>query len=148
MTFSLPWKDSVLSGDSEEAVRQALAELEYSEALAERRREKWGDCHTEAMTKLARMFPALRQAQGIEPWDALKLLQWACRGVSHGELLAAKFCLMVWNRRANWEFEAREHGLIQPDGRFSEFDIFEAWGVWDHGNRNAALEWLQCPFWP
>ncbi len=43
-----------------------------------KRRELWGDIGPGAMTRLAKMFPTLREADGVEPWDAMRLLEWLC----------------------------------------------------------------------
>jgi len=51
-----------------------------------------------------------------------------------GSLAAAKFLLGVWNGGRGTEFEP--------------FDLFQAWSVWDDSHRQAALQWLELPFWP
>lgn len=82
---------------------------------------------------LAALFPALTGAPGVSPWDALALNLWACRGASHGEQLAARFVLTVWNQHEAWEC-----------GRF---DVMEALSVWDDKNRAAFLTWARQPWW-
>ena len=92
------------------------------------------------MTRLATLFPSLRAAPGVSPWNANEFLRWATSGVlSHGEVLAAKFVLGVWNSSTDWEDTAREMKLIKPDQTFSRFDLFEAMNVWDQEHVNAAL---------
>ncbi len=106
----------------------------------ERRRERWGVIGIESMTRLACSFPSLRSAAGVEPWDPLALLRWSLPA-SHGEACAAKFVLSVWNSSTNNE-------LIEPDRKFSRFDLFEAMNVWDQEHINAALAWIELPFSP
>ncbi len=54
---------------------------------------------------------------------------------SHGEKLCAAFVANVWNP-----------GFADSQGW--RFDIFEAVGTWDPGNRAAALAWIASPVWP
>jgi hypothetical protein len=132
-----------------EAIADAKEAMARSMAREERRRELWGEIGPGAMTRLARLFPSLRDADGVEPWDSINLLRWALSGKSHGEALAAKFVLSVWNSTTDWEEIARDHGIItEPDHHFSRFDLYEAMGVWDYEHVNAMLAWLQLPFWP
>ena len=70
-------------------------------------------------------------------------------GHSHGEALAARFVLGVWNPTTNWEEVAREARLItDPDGHIPPFDIYEAIRTWDENHRSALLTWVSAPFWP
>lgn len=132
-----------------DAIAEAKEATSRAWAREERRRELWGEIGPGAMTRLARLFPSLRYADGIEPWDSLTLLRWGLSGKSHGEALAAKFVLSVWNSTTDWEEIARDHEIItEPDRHFSRFDIYEAMGVWDHEHVTAMLAWLQLPFWP
>lgn len=84
-------------------------------------------------------FPALKDAPGTFPWDAHRLVKWA-RSASHGEQLAAKFVLGVWNPGTDWSKVA---GV-----KFSRFDLFEAMNVWDDAQIAAAVAWMRRPFFP
>lgn len=55
----------------------------------------------------------------------------AMRGMSHGELCAAQFCLSVWN---HFDFGKK-------------FNMQEACGVWDAEHRAVLIEWLMDPWW-
>jgi hypothetical protein len=134
-------------GDAE-AIAAVRAARARAIAREERRAEVWGPIGPEAMTALARRFPGLRDALGVDPWDSVELLRWALGGRSHGEILAAKFVLSVWNSSTDWEEMAREEGLLARDGHFSRFDLFEAMSVWDDEHVEAMVSWLQLPFFP
>ena len=84
------------------------------------------------MTELAESFPSLKGAPGVNPWDAQKLFH--CIGpMSHGEQLAALFCLHVWDTsNASWD--------NQP------FDLFAAFKTWDAAHLDALRAWLVKPF--
>lgn len=93
-------------------------------------------------------FPTLRRAPGASPWDAMKLLGWLCNtGLSHGELLAARFVLGVWNAHTDWVEEARKAGFSAP-AVAKRFDLIEAVGVWDRVHLDAVQAWLEEPFFP
>lgn len=100
------------------------------------------------MAALCRRFPSLRHVAGADPWDATKMLRFACEAHSHGEQLAARFVLSVWNCNTDWNHEAHREGFLSGEERLRPFDIFEAFGTWDHEHRAAALAWLNDPFWP
>lgn len=86
------------------------------------------------MTELARSFPSLRHAPGVDPFDVEPLDCWAAGKASHGEALAARFVLAVWSPEEAWEA-----------GRF---DVMEALRVWDLPHREAFLKWASDPWWP
>lgn len=87
---------------------------------------------TEARIRnLALSFQALLGAPGVDPWDALKLDQWAEGRASSGERQAARFVLSVWNRH-DWG---------------KQFILSEAMRVWDEKNLNAFREWVKAPWW-
>ncbi|MCO5164808.1 MAG: hypothetical protein M9894_27765 [Planctomycetes bacterium] len=89
----------------------------------------------DAMSALARSFPALHVASGLAPWRPEELEQWACGPVpGSGALHAARFVLSVWNSHADWEC-----------GRF---DAVRALGAWDQAHRAAFLAWAARPWWP
>ncbi len=87
----------------------------------------------ERMTGLARGFPAMRGAPGIDPWRPGELDRWAAGPASHGERHAARFLLAVWDPSTAWEA-----------GRF---DAMEALRVWDPAHRAAYLAWADDPWW-
>lgn len=97
---------------------------------------------------LVESFPSLRRAPGAVPWDAMRFLGWLCStGLSHGELLAARFVLGVWNAQADWEHEAKLAGMSTPAAA-KRFDLLEAAAVWDRAHLDAVQAWLKEPFWP
>lgn len=131
------------------AIAEAIEADVRGRAREQRRGKAWGNIGAESMTRLAALFPSLRAAPGVSPWNANEFLRWATSGVlSHGEVLAAKFVLGVWNSSTDWEDTAREMKLIKPDQKFSRFDLFEAMNVWDQAHINAALAWIELPFSP
>lgn len=106
--------------------------------------KSWGGTSDQAIEKLAASFPALRGRVKIEPWDVLTFIRSAA-GASHGEMLAVRFVLGVWNPNANWNKIAREAKIrisLPP------FDIFEAMNVWDQGSIDALIAWTRDPFFP
>jgi len=145
-----------------EAAMLASAEAEAhrlrSEARAKRRREQWGDGGREGMTLLARSFPMLRSAAGVDPWDPAALIRWACSpAITSGGMHAVHFCLQVWNSTADWPEAAaavlREAGEPEPDVEvlarvFAPFNLVAAFGAWDDEHRAACLAWCEAPFWP
>jgi hypothetical protein len=97
---------------------------------------------------LARSFPTLRAADGIEPWDVDRLVAWLCGPApSHGALLAGRFVLGVWNPTSDWIELARERQLEGAD-KLTRFDVLEAVSVWDDEHMAACVRWMQAPFWP
>lgn len=97
---------------------------------------------------LVESFPSLRRAPGARPWDAQRFLEWLCsNGLSHGELLAARFVLGVWNSQADWEHEAKLRCLPTPAAA-KRFDVLAAAAVWDRAHLDAVQAWLEAPFWP
>jgi hypothetical protein len=85
------------------------------------------------MITLARTFPALRTAPGIEPWRPDDLQAWSNGPASHGQRLTAHFLLSVWDRQLGWELDP--------------FDVMEALHAWDLRHRRAFLEWAAAPWW-
>lgn len=119
------------------------------EKAAARHRELWGEGGADGMVRLCRLFPSLRHVHGADPWDATAMLRFACSGHSHGETLAARFVLTVWNCTDDWNEIAHTEGILTgPDEQLRRFDIFEALGTWDYAHHEAALTWLRDPFWP
>jgi hypothetical protein len=85
------------------------------------------------MASLASQFPVLENAPGVNPWDSLRLDEWASGGVSHSERHAAAFVLHVWNPRHDW--------------KAGRFDVMAALWVWDAENRRPFVEWAKNPHW-
>jgi hypothetical protein len=86
------------------------------------------------MTALARTFPSMRNALGVDPWNPLHLQTWAKGPHSHGEIVTARFLLSVWDPHQSWNLE--------------RFDVMEALRVWDLPHREAFLAWGRDPWWP
>ncbi len=87
------------------------------------------------MTALALSFPTMRYADGVAPWDAVRLSRWLRSGApGHGAKCAGQFLLGVWNPSTRW--------------RSGKFDLHEALGVWDHEHHAAFLAWVRAPWWP
>lgn len=83
---------------------------------------------------LAKRFPSLHAAPGMNPWDAVAIDDWAAGGgPSHGEVCTARFVLAVWEPNENW--------------RSGRFDLMEALRVWDGPHRRAFLVWASDPWW-
>jgi hypothetical protein len=135
--------------ENEEARAAYLAARALGEESAQRRRALWGDGGAAAMTRLCNLFPSLRNAYGVDPWDSMKMLSFACSGASHGALCAARFVLSVWNTVTDWNEEAHTAGILtDEEDRLRRFDVFEALGVWDFEHHKAFLTWVRDPFWP
>jgi len=90
------------------------------------------------MTAIARSFPSLRGAPGVDPWDVNRLGEWAATSpaVTHGSRHAARFVLAAWNEDAPESF-----GL-------GPFRMMRAWQTWDDAHRAAALAFLRDPYFP
>jgi hypothetical protein len=111
------------------------------------------------MTELARLFPTLRRADGLAPWDPHKLDAWACSGAPcHGGLHAARFMLAVWSGHAGRVRLGRQTAQGKRDGvtrfiletpwRCGPFDVVDAMGTWDNMHRMVFLAWAKEPWWP
>jgi hypothetical protein len=102
-----------------------------------------------AMTTLARSFPSLRDADGIEPWDLERFARWLCTGTSGGGRRAGRFVLYVWSPRTDHREFGRaleiEHA---DDGALDPFDLSDALSVWDEEHKRAFVSWVEAPFWP
>lgn len=133
---------------------KAIAEFVQVREETREREALWpktaqGDVDTKAaMTRLVRLFPTLRDAEGVDPWDADAFLAWACGAHSSGMLHAAKFVLSVWNPRTDWNEVAHEAGLLNAEQRLSPFNLHDALGVWDYEHRDAFIMWVHGAFWP
>jgi len=123
--------------------------LERARNRATASRERWGSTAdvSRQMSALSQCFHSLRGANGTEPWDPERLMRWACAGRSHGEVLAARFVLSVWNSGTDWAEEAKAEG-IDNSAALARFDLFEALQTWDYDHQDAFLKWVEAPFWP
>jgi hypothetical protein len=86
------------------------------------------------MTELAKSFPCLCGARGVDPFEPEELNRWAAGAASHGERVTASFILAVWDQTTDWEA-----------GRF---DVMEALRVWSPSHQKPFLEWAAEPWWP
>lgn len=65
--------------------------------------KRWPEDRHQAMSELAGMFPTLRGAKGIQPWNPSQFVQWAAlHGHCSGSAHAVRFVLSVWNAQADW----------------------------------------------
>lgn len=80
-----------------------------------------------AIVALARVFPGLRAADGVQPWDPDRLRRWASHQLRDVEL-AALFVLSV-----------AEPGV--------DFPMHEALVEWDDYSRIAFTTWVMKPWW-
>jgi hypothetical protein len=142
-----------------EELRQ-LASVQLDEARREgeeqqrRRLEMWphtptGDLDPRAaMTRLASLFPTLRDAAGVKPWNVEAFVTWACGPAPGGGAIeAARFVLQVWNSDVDWTEFAREVG-IEGGGALTPFNVVRAMARWDRDHAEAMLAWLRAPFYP
>lgn len=90
-------------------------------------RARWAD--------LARSFPSLDGAPGIEPFDLEALTRWS-RSRGSGARHAVRFVVSVWNPDAPLQL-----GL-------ESFDVHAALGAWDLRHRAAFVAWARAPWWP
>lgn len=144
-----------ITAPDEEAARHAVEHYRAEQAHEGRRRELWGASGAKSMVRLCRRFPSLERVEGagVGPWDANRVLAWACRPLSRAERFAALFVLNVWNNTTDWNEIAHLAGddgeppLLEEEEALPELDIMEAWSTWDLEHRHAALLWFADPFW-
>lgn len=155
------WSASSLEPDAKEmedlrriAVTELAAARREGEEEQRRRREQWphtstGDLDaTAAMTRLAKLFPTLRDAAGVKPWNVEAFVAWACGPApGAGAIEAARFVLQVWNFNEDWQAYARELG-IECGEALVPFNIVRAMARWDRSHVEAMLAWLRAPFYP
>ena len=135
--FTIDYRGMRLSGPSERAVRARLHALE----AAEGRRGRWPADAREAMSALGALFPTLRTASGVAPWEPDRLIAWLNGPApGSGAKWAGRFLLSVWNSETDWS----ALGLATP-GRF---DLFQAMASWDNEHVVAMKAWIDAPFWP
>lgn len=105
----------VVEADSPEAAALVEQQMQQARARDERRRELWGVDNTEQIVRLARSFPTLRDAGGLDPWDAVQFLDWALSpACTSGSWHASMFVLSVWNQSTDWSVIARREGWLRP----------------------------------
>jgi hypothetical protein len=125
-----------------------------SRAAARERNRRWpqtsdGQVDTRAaMTTLARSFPSLRGADGVDPWDLERFARWLCAGTGGGAARAGRLVLHVWNAAADHREFGRELGIEFADDCLQPFNLSEALGVWDEEHKRAFIAWVEAPFWP
>jgi len=90
------------------------------------------------MSAFALTFPSLRRADGVNPWDADRLDEWAAGPISHGERCAAQFVLAVWSGTPASECPWKS----------GPFDMMEAIRIWDEDHYRAYVSWVRDPWWP
>jgi hypothetical protein len=93
------------------------------------------------MSDLARRFPSLRNAGGVEPWDPEAFIAWL--NANHREnkaFYAGRFLLALWIPGADWS----ELGLFLPVG----FDLVAAAQSWDQDHFDVVREWTKNPYTP
>lgn len=77
---------------------------------------------------MAMAFPALRDAEGVAPWNPNRLDIWAAEEAGTPEAIAAaQFLLSRWNPSFQWEC--------------GSFDPLRAFKNWDSPHRLAYLDW-------
>jgi hypothetical protein len=84
------------------------------------------------LLELLRTFPCLERIRSLGSLELL--VPWA-QGRSHGELLAVRFIVSVWNPDT-----PEEWGL----GRF---DVHDAMTTWSRAEREAFIAWARAPWW-
>ncbi len=133
--FTMDYKGKRLSGPSEQAVRALIAELEVAEG------RRWPADAGEAIAALGALFPTLRGAPGLAPWEPEQLIAWLNGPApGSGAQWAGRFVLSAWNSETDWS----TLGLAEP-GRF---DLFRAMASWDAQHVAAMTAWIDAPFWP
>src|SRR4051794_33787856 len=86
------------------------------------------------MTELARSFPCLANAPGVDPFRPEDLDRWAAGPASSGERVTARFVLAVWSPAAEWAA--------------GKFDVMEALRIWPPSHAEPFLRWARDPWWP
>ena len=91
---------------------------------------------TSRLVALARRFPSLRDAVGLDPWNAALLDKWACSELAPcaQSMAAAQFVLFVADPRREWKC-----GRFEPSA---------AMLLWDEAHLAAYSEWVKAPWHP
>jgi len=120
----------------ERNVINAGAKTETSSAAPAR----WPDDGREAMTALAMLFPSVRGAAGVVPWDVRRFVLWLnCRRHDDQAKWAGRFLVGVWSG-PDWRLGPGEGG--------EAFDLVQAVRCWDAEHLKALSTWMEQPFWP
>jgi hypothetical protein len=101
-----------------------------------------------AMSTLARLFPSLREASGIDPFDRDTFTRWLCSGIGRAAARAGCFLLYVSNPEVDPREVGRKLGLENAEGCLQPFDLTDALGAWDAEHTRAFIAWVEAPFWP
>jgi len=149
----VPYRGGMLEAESAELAAEAIADMERSRKMHERKIERWGADNCEQMRRLCASFPCLREVPGSDPWDAHTLLAWVLGPApSSGGWHAALFVLQVWNCGEDWCQVACELGLLDASAEgfqpFQPFNVARAFGTWDEAHREAFRAWCELPFHP
>jgi hypothetical protein len=83
-----------------------------------------------AVTELAQLFPSLRDAPGVEPFDEFRFEEWTKTEATSMAKHAAKFVLSVWEDMPQ------------------SFNLTEAFRDWDDEHREAYIAWFNRPLMP
>ena len=86
------------------------------------------------LRELAWSFPCLSHLRA-ELQSVEALATWAYSFASHGEDLAARFVLGVWNPE------------VPEAWGVGRFDVHDAMGTWSPTNRDAFVAWARAPWW-
>lgn len=81
----------------------------------------------ERLPSLARRFPCLEGARGLEPWDPEKLHRWA--GARPGDSPASHAASLILN--------------LWGSGPWDRFDILAAARVWEEADLQTFVDWLR-----
>lgn len=86
----------------------------------------------EDATRLAKTFPVLQEAEGIDPWDPAGFRRWLFEGQTlYGEVATTYAGLYVLHRWSG--------GRDEPHSTLGEFNLVRALEAWDHEQRGAFL---------
>lgn len=85
--------------------------------MSSEKMEAWPANRHQAMSMLVRLFPTLRTAAGVSPWNASEFVRWAAlHGHCSGSAHAVRFVLSVWNASADWR-EILKEAKADDDNR-------------------------------
>lgn len=152
--YTKRWKNSVITGESAEAVDLVIQQLEAAAEQTQQRDALWGKDYRTRMTRLCWSFPTLVHADGVNPWDPERFLRWLLTSGAPGSGArhAAKFVLQVWNSSTDWGLWARtspeKDGLGIEGAELAPFNVVDALAVWDQDHADAFRTWVHLPFWP
>jgi hypothetical protein len=103
-------------------------------------RSRWPNDDREAMTALAMLFPSVREAAGVDPWDVRRFVLWLnCRRHDDQAKWVGRFLLGVWSG-PDWR--------LGPGDGGEAFDLVRAARCWDSEHLKALTSWMEEPFWP